>query len=70
MTEFKTEEELAAWLKKLNSQYEKYASSLWRGGVTNTSILATADKADLCNLGILPLHATNIKEFAGKQHQT
>jgi hypothetical protein len=67
MTKFKTEAELAAWLKVLEEVYEQSASRLWLL-VTSTSVLATASIKHLCDLGIPPIHTDNIKERAGEQH--
>lgn len=70
MTRFASEAELKVFLRKLDPDYAKYASTLWQNGVRTPHQLANANKALLLVWGLLELHVSDIQaraESAGEQ---
>ena len=70
MTRFASEAELEVFLRKLDPDYAKYASTLWQNGVRTPHQLANANKALLLVWGLLELHVSDIQaraEGAGEQ---
>ncbi len=68
MSETWTDQELEAFLVRLNPNYRKYAAKVC-GVVTSREELANANQADLMEFGIAALHATNIIAKAGNTGQ-
>lgn len=65
MALFTTEEDLSGFLKDLHPAYERYAHNLWINGAGSPSMLANATIDVLVSLGLLPIHACDIKARSG-----
>ena len=65
MALFTTEEDLSGFLKEMHPAYERYAHDLWTNGAESPSMLANATIDVLVSLGLLPIHACDIKARSG-----
>ena len=60
MTSFSREDELKAFLTKIDPLYAGYSSILYGKGVHDSRILGNAPLASLQDMGIMELHASDI----------
>ena len=61
LTRFTTERELAAFLGKLDPQYDQYASELWQKGIKTPRQLANFSEPHYRRCGVLEGHIDDIK---------
>ncbi len=64
MARFANEAELETFLGKLNSDYSRFASSLWQKGVKTASQLVNARESILLACGLPELYIDDIKATA------